>query len=123
MGFIGFFIWAVTPTYSLLDQHRQEPLRNLAQTVVQQRKLGEELIMIGFKKPSLVFYTQNRVQYHAEPWNTIAYIHTPSVQNSSPQTLLILAHPQELIDLGLKPDQYQIMDQAGAYQLIRVHKT
>ena len=123
LGFILFFIGAVTPTYSLLDQHRQEPLRHLAQTVVQQRKLGEELIMIGFKKPSLVFYTQHRVQYHPEPWDTIAYIHTPSVQNSLPQTLLILAHPQELIDLGLKPNQYQIIDQAGAYQLIRVNKT
>ncbi len=123
LGFIGFFIWAVTPTYSLLDQHRQEPLRHLSQTVVQQRKLGEELIMIGFKKPSLVFYTQNRVQYRPDPRDAIAYIQTLFVQKSPPQTLLILAHPQELIDLGLKPDQYQIMDQAGAYQLIRVHKT
>ncbi|CAD5950724.1 ArnT family glycosyltransferase [Planktothrix agardhii] len=123
LGFIVFFIVAVTPTYSLLDQHRQEPLRHLAQTVVQQRKLGEELIMIGFKKPSLVFYTQHRVQYRPDPRDAIAYIQTPLVQKSPPQTLLILAHPQELIDLGLKPDQYQIMDQAGAYQLIRVHKT
>lgn len=121
LGFISFFIWAVTPTYSLLDQHRQQPLRNLSQTVVQQRKLGEELIMIGFKKPSLVFYTQNQVKYHAKPRDTIAYIHNPLVQKSPTQTLLILAHPQELIDLGLKPDQYQIINQAGAYQLIRVH--
>lgn len=123
LAFIVFFIWAVTPTYNLLDQHRQEPLRNLAQTIVQQRKLGEELMMIGFKKPSLVFYTQNRVQYRPDPQDAIAYIQTPWVQKSPAQTLLILAHPQELIDLGLKPDQYQIIDQAGAYQLIRVNKT
>ena len=45
------------------------------------------------------------------------------MQKSPTQTLLILAHPQELIDLGLKPDQYQIVDQAGAYQLIRVNKS
>jgi len=123
LGFITFFIWAITPTYNLLDHHRQEPLRHLAQTVVQQRKTGEELIMMGFKKPSLVFYTKNPVQYHSEPWDTINYIHTPEVQNSSPQTLLILGHPQELIKIGLKPDQYQIIDQAGYYQLIRVNKT
>ena len=72
LGFIVFFIVAVTPTYSLLDQHRQEPLRHLAQTVVQKRKLGEELIMIGFKKPSLVFYTQHRVQYRPDPRDAIA---------------------------------------------------
>ncbi|VXD15564.1 ArnT family glycosyltransferase [Planktothrix paucivesiculata] len=123
LAFISFFIWAVTPTYNLLDQHRQQPLRYLAQTVVQQRKLGEELIMIGFKKPSLVFYTQNRVQYRPDPQDAIAYIQTPLVQKSPTQTLLMLAHPQELIDLGLKPDQYQIVDQAGAYQLIRVNKS
>lgn len=63
------------------------------------------------------------MQYSPDPRDAIAYIQTLFVQKSPPQTLLILAHPQELIDLGLKPDQYQIMDQAGAYQLIRVHKT
>lgn len=123
LGFIIFFIGVVTPTYSLLSYHRQEPLKHLAQTVVKQRKLGEELIMIGFKKPSLVFYTQNRVQYHTQPGETWAYLHTPSLQKSLSQTLLIVAHPQELTELKLKPDQYQIIDQAGAYQLIRVHPT
>ncbi len=122
-GFIAFFVWAATPTYNLLDHHRQEPLRHLAQTVVQQRQIGEELMMVGFKKPSLVFYTQNPVQYSSEPTDAINYINSPEVQNSSPKTLLILGHPRELTNIGLKPNQYKILDQAGSYQLIRANKT
>ncbi|VXD25567.1 Glycosyl transferase, family 39 [Planktothrix serta PCC 8927] len=120
-GFIIFFIWAATPTYNLLDHHRQEPLRNLAQTVVQQRQIGEELMMVGFKKPSLVFYTQHPVQYYPEPGDVINYINSPKVKNSSPKTLLILGHPRELTNIGLKPNQYKIIDQAGSYQLIRAN--
>ncbi|MBE9145305.1 ArnT family glycosyltransferase [Planktothrix mougeotii] len=121
LGFIVFFIWAATPTYSLLDHHRQEPLRHLAQTVVQERKLGEELMMVGFKKPSLVFYTQHPVQYASELTDAINYINSPEVQNSSPKTILILGHPRELANIRLKPNQYKIIDQAGSYQLIRAN--
>jgi hypothetical protein len=109
------------PAYSLLDHHRQEPLRNLAQTVVQQRKLGEQLIMVGFKKPSLVFYTQNPVEYYPELTDAIHYINTPEVQNSGSGSLLIIGHPRELNSLELN-NQYQLIDQKGSYQLIRIKK-
>ena len=121
LGFIIFFVCAAMPAYSLLDHHRQEPLRNLAQTVVQQRKLGEQLIMVGFKKPSLVFYTQNPVEYYPELTDAIHYINTPEVQNSGSESLLILGHPRELNNLGLN-NQYQLIDQKGSYQLIRIKK-
>lgn len=119
LGFIIFFIGVAIPAYSLLDYHRQEPLRELAKTVIQQRKLGEQLIMVGFKKPSLVFYTQNPVQYYPELTDAIEHINTPEVQNSASESLLILGHLRELNHLGLN-NQYQQIAQKGSYQLIRI---
>ncbi len=119
-GFIAFFMLAAMPAYHLLDHHRQEPLREIAQIVVEQRKPGEELIMIGFKKPSLVFYTQNPVQYHQNPKEVMTYLATPKVQNSSPETILVVGSAQRISNIGLSPESFQILTQKGFYQLVRV---
>lgn len=119
-GFIAFFIFAAIPAYHLLDYHRQEPLREIAQIVVEQRKPGEELVMMGFKKPSLVFYTQNPVQYHQEPKDGVAYLQTIKVQNSSPETILIVGSDKILTQIKLPSQSYQLLTQKGSYQLIRL---
>lgn len=122
LGFIAFFGFAAIPAYDLLDNHRQEPLREIAQIVVEQRKPGEELVMIGFKKPSLVFYTQNTVQYHQEPKDGIAYLQTVKARNSYPETLLIVGSDKILTQIKLPPQSYQLLTQKGSYQLIRAKK-
>jgi hypothetical protein len=55
IGLVAFIIFGLTPAYNLVDINRQLPLRQLAQTAVQQQLPGEEFMMIGFPKPSLVF--------------------------------------------------------------------
>ncbi|MEA5497776.1 glycosyltransferase family 39 protein [Limnoraphis robusta Tam1] len=122
IGFIAFLIFAATPANQLLDIHRQEPLRQLAETVTKERISQEYLLMIGFKKPSLVFYTQNPVKYFQYASDAVNYLRTPSVQKASPDTVLILADPQDLFETGLGSSQYQALHQAGVYQLIRVPK-
>jgi 4-amino-4-deoxy-L-arabinose transferase-like glycosyltransferase len=122
MGFVAFLIFAVIPANQLFDLHRQHPLRQLAETVKTERVFQEELVMIGFKKPSLVFYTQNPVHYFQYPSDAVDYIRTPSIQKTQPDTILILAAPQEILETGLQTPQYQQLDQAGIYQLIRVPK-
>jgi hypothetical protein len=122
IGFIAFLIFAATPANQLLDIHRQEPLRQLAETVTKERISQEDLVMIGFKKPSLVFYTQNPVKYFQYASDAVSYLRTPSVQKTSPDTVLILAYPQDIFEIGLRASQYQLLHQAGVYQLIRVPK-
>lgn len=122
LGLIAFLVFAAIPAYDLLDQHRQEPLRQIAQTVVEKRKAGEELVMLGFKKPSLVFYTQNSVQYYPKPTDAIAYLRTAKIPNSASETLLIVGHSNEFALAGLLPKNYQILTQKGSYQLIRLNK-
>ena len=122
VGFIAFLIFAVIPANQLFDVYRQQPLRQLAETARKARVFQEELVMIGFKKPSLVFYTQNPVQYFQYPGEAVNYFRSPNFQQKLTNTVLVLATPEELSAAGLKPSQYEKLDRKGIYQLIRIPK-
>jgi len=115
LGFMVFLIFVFMPAGFLLDQARQLPLRELSAIAAQVEQPNERLIMIGFKKPSVVFYTHRRVNYISSPQNAAAQIKKMPVTQ-----VLILTQPEKLKQLGLQPSQYQNLGQAGTYQLIRV---
>lgn len=120
IAFMAFLIFAVTPTYQLLDQHRQLPLRELATRVTQEKRPGEELVMIGFPKPSLVFYTQGEVTYYRLSRAAIEYIQ--EIQQKSPPTVLMIGYPSKFTEINLNASEYQLLEAKGAYQLVRVDK-
>jgi 4-amino-4-deoxy-L-arabinose transferase-like glycosyltransferase len=120
IGLVAFIIFGLTPAYNLVDLNRQLPLRELAKVVVQQKQPGEELMMIGFWKPSLVFYTQDSVTYYRLVRGARDYM-KESKNNTSP-SILVLGYPHKFVEFGLQPNQYQLLDSRGAYQLARVPK-
>ena len=109
------------PAAFLMDQERQLPLRELSVIVAQVKQPNEELIMVGFKKPSVVFYTQKQVNYYQiyqRSCSTIFKNRLPS--QYKPTSLLILAEQKKLSQMDLQPDDYKNLATKGAYQLIRV---
>lgn len=120
LGFLAFLIVSVMPASFIMDAQRQLPLRQLAATVVQVRQPGEEFIMVGFKKPSLVFYTQNPVTFLWTPTKLVNHLNTLPPGESQPTSALVLGYPEKIVESGLQPNQYQTLKIAGAYQLIRV---
>ena len=110
------------PALFLVDSQRQLPIRHLAQTVVDLRQPGEALVMISLKKPSLVFYTQQPVVFMREPQLIIQYLREQAHSQSSAPSLLLLGYSKKLAEVGLQTRQYQVLDEAGAYQLVRVSK-
>jgi len=118
IGLVAFIIFGLTPAYNLVDLNRQLPLRQLAQIAVQQKLPGEELMMIGFWKPSLVYYTQAPVTYYRLFRGAKNYIEE-SKNNTSP-SIMVLGYPHKFVEFGLQPNQYQLLDSRGAYQLARV---
>jgi len=121
IGLVAFIIFGLTPAYKVVDINRQLPLRQLAQVAVQQKLPGEELLMVGFWKPSLVFYTQGRVTYYRAVRKAIDYI--KESKNPTSPSILVLGYPEKFEQLGLQPNQYQLVDSRGAYQLARVPRT
>ncbi len=118
IGLVAFIIFGLTPAYNLVDINRQLPLRELSKVVVQQKLPGEELMMIGFWKPSLVFYTQDPVTFYRLPRGAKDYIEESN--NHTSPTILVLGYPHKFVEFGLQPNQYQLLDSRGAYQLARV---
>lgn len=142
VAFVAFILFTLQPTYYLVDTYRQLPLRQLATAIVKFRQPNEDVIMMGFKKPSLVFYTQQPITYlrtagqirkhlhQQNPSHTATPISQPepmlSVNSTVPpvSTVLILAYPAEIEEeLHLPPGTYQDLDRAGVYQLVRVAKS
>ncbi|MBD0392823.1 MAG: glycosyltransferase family 39 protein [Microcoleus sp. C1-bin4] len=121
IGLVAFIIFGLTPAYKVVDINRQLPLRQLAQVAVQQKLPGEELMMVGFWKPSLVFYTQGPVTYYRAVRKAIDYI--KESKNPTSPSILVLGYPDKFEQLGLQPNQYQLVDSRGAYQLARVPRT
>ena len=121
IGLVAFIIFGLTPAYKVVDINRQLPLRQLAQVAVQQKLPGEELLMVGFWKPSLVFYTQGPVTYYRAVRKASDYI--KESKNPTSPSILVLGYPEKFVQLGLQPNQYQLVDSRGAYQLARVPRT
>ncbi len=122
LAFIAITIFAIAPLFSLIDGQRQLPLRQLAQTVVEVRRPAEKLLMIGFEKPSLVFYTGQPVKYYLQARKAVRRMKQMAIIEPTPETVLILGYSKEIAKIGLGDRQDQDLGQAGAYQLLRVSK-
>ncbi len=119
IGFVAFIIFGLTPAYNLVDLNRQLPLRQLAQIAVQQKLPEEEFMMIGFAKPSVVFYSHLPVTYYRLPKGAIDHIEQ-SDDNQTSSSILVLGYPDKFVQFGLLPNEYQLLESRGPYQLARV---
>lgn len=114
-GFGLFLLLTLLPALGLVDAQRQRPLRQLAAHISTESRPGEEVVMVGFQKPSLVFYAQRPVAYIYTPAKAIAYLRRGG------KTTLLVGRPDE-ITRRLAPRQYDVIAEAGTYQLVRVHR-
>ncbi|MGK7897291.1 MAG: ArnT family glycosyltransferase [Xenococcus sp. (in: cyanobacteria)] len=123
IGFLAFTSFVLLPTSFFLDQHRQLPLREIAQKIITVQQDDEPIIMLGFKKPSLVFYTQQPVQFFRRKKSLSQYL-IESSDNIDSDTLLMISREKEIRKRAkLKPQDYQQLEHKGVYKLIRVPKS
>ncbi len=117
---VALIVITLMPTYLLMDQERQLPLRQLSAIAREQRKPGEELIMVGFKKPSVTFYTQDVVNYQRSVETAKPYIQSQIDKKVQPASALVLSFPAEIKQLSLQRPKYENLGIKGAYQLVRL---
>jgi len=121
-GFAAFLLFFVTPTFGLVDQVRQAPLREIASVIQTQTKSGERIMMIGFKKPSIVFYSGHPVGYFWSLDEKTAQEYLQKLPKDAAPTLLLLGQPTEIAQNGLNKNDYQILAQKDPYLLVRVDR-
>ncbi len=123
VGFTAFILFALMPATLLMDTQRQLPLRQMAAAIVQTQQPNEPTMMIGFEKPSLVFYTQRSIVYQEELEQVSRRLKKLASQSPTPPSILVLGRISKLKEAGLlNPDlyRYRSLAQDEIYQLIRI---
>ncbi|MDZ7963949.1 MAG: glycosyltransferase family 39 protein [Nostoc sp. DedSLP03] len=120
IGFVAFVIFVLTPASFFIDRERQLPLRELSAVILETKQPNEELIMLGFKKPSVVFYSHIHVNYLKFPQEAVEHIKNQAAKGLKPSSVLLLAEQKKFLQMDLQPDDYKNLSTKGAYNLVRV---
>lgn len=114
IGFVAFILFVLTPANLLMDEVRQLPLRELATQINAQQNPAEEVVMIGFEKPTLVFYTQQPITFFER--NSEA---RPYFRNLDAPSVLLVSRTENIADLDAEFD-YETLGTQGTYELVRL---
>ncbi|MDZ8134679.1 MAG: glycosyltransferase family 39 protein [Nostoc sp. DedQUE04] len=120
IAFVAFVIFVLTPASFFIDRERQLPLRELSAVILEAKQPNEELIMLGFKKPSVVFYSHIHVNYLKFPQEAVEHIKNQAAKGLKPSSVLLLAEQKKFLQMDLQPDDYKNLSTKGAYNLVRV---
>jgi 4-amino-4-deoxy-L-arabinose transferase-like glycosyltransferase len=120
VGFVVFFIVVLTPALLVMDQQRQLPLREISTSIEQLQQPNEQLVMLGFKKPSVVFYSHKYVHYLSSSQEVVDYIRQQTTKADKPSSVLLIAEQDRFVEMDLPPKNYQHLMSKGAYYLVRV---
>lgn len=115
-----FLVVTAMPAAQIIDAQRQLPLRQLAATVIEVQQPGEEVVMVGFEKPSLVFYTQGAVYFKTDPRRALRYLRDRAREVDQPISALIVGFPRRIEEMGFNPRRVELLQAAEAYALVRV---
>ena len=117
----AFILLFVTPTFGVLDQVRQAPLREIA-GLIRQNHQPNEVIAMGtrsFGKPSVLFYSEKNMALMRRAREIRPYLKFLRQQATPPHTLLLLTTPNTLTEAEIRPNEYTIVQSVGIYQLVR----
>jgi 4-amino-4-deoxy-L-arabinose transferase-like glycosyltransferase len=116
LAFTGFILFSILPAYQLADEIRQAPLRDIAATVVTEGQPGEPLYMVGFMKPSLVFYTEMTVTYVDKPEEL-----PEALASETADSLLLVGTPEEITALAWPDNNQDRLLTTPTYELVRLN--
>jgi 4-amino-4-deoxy-L-arabinose transferase-like glycosyltransferase len=119
VGFLAFLNFTVFPFGFVVDDVRQAPLRELSAIAIEQQRPNEPIAMVGFSKPSVVFYTQQPVIYWSRPRRVIDLMRQLGDRQNL-DSVIVLGYRGKLRDTGLWNGPTQLLAETQVFQLVRV---
>ena len=116
VAFAAFILFSILPAFQLADQVRQQPLREIAQTALAEQQVDESLYMVGFMKPSLVFYLQRPVIYVERPED----LPTILSDGNGVESALVVGTMDEIGSLNWPVEQQNPLVTTETYHLVRL---
>ncbi|MGB2925122.1 MAG: glycosyltransferase family 39 protein [Limnothrix sp.] len=119
IALLAFILFTLLPVGALLDQNRQANLREIADTIKAVQRPQEEVVMVGFEKPSLVFYSGQNIRFFERPSKLKAYF---AKEDKGEETILLISREKEMKPLSIDLSTVELIQQAEPYSLIRLRK-
>jgi hypothetical protein len=108
----------VLPVLSpLLDRERQLPIRELAHLAQRHGRDQEPLLVVGYKRYSVVFYSGRPVLFVSSPEEALQTLTQHPHHKAS---LLLLGSDPELLDFGIGPGDATLVGRRDAHVLVRL---
>ncbi|WP_416675131.1 ArnT family glycosyltransferase [Egbenema bharatensis] len=120
IGLAAFILVGLLPAGIVVDAERHLPLRQLSETIVEIQQPNEPIVMVGFSKPSIVFYTQRPVIFLPEISQVQRDLRRIADRPDTADSILILGRDVKLREAELPEDSYQPIAQQSVYQLVRM---
>ncbi|MBD1912593.1 glycosyltransferase family 39 protein [Leptolyngbya sp. FACHB-8] len=116
--FILFILFTLTPALFVMDAQRQLPVRQMAEEILRIQRKNEPIVMIGFPKPSLVFYTRQHIEFipNSEKASEF-FFNQPQNRRFS---ILALGLRYRILESDLYRKEYRDLKRIGKYSLVRV---
>jgi len=116
MGFCLFTLLSFHPLLNEIDRLRQLPIREIAAQIREVRNPDEPIVLVGFEKPSLVFYVQDRVTFLDRISTARAWLDCLAPNTSA----LLITDEQRQEELALPADRLTAIGEHQRYRLARV---
>ena len=116
--FALFISVVLLPALFVMDVQRQLPIRQMATEILQQRRPQEPILMLGFPKPSLVFYLQRPVRFlpNSEAFRPVFRHMSRRGQPSA----LALGLRYRIVESDLEREDFTDLHAIGKYSLVRI---
>jgi hypothetical protein len=116
LGFAAILALVVPGLAPLLDRERLLPIRTLARTAGQQALPNEPLLVVGYKRYSVVHYSGRPVLFI----DNIGEVGERLADVPAGGSVLLFGSDSELLDLGVGPGDGLLLGRVDAHQLIRL---
>ena len=101
----------------LLDRERQLPIRQLARLAQERAHGAEPLLVVGYKRYSVVFYSGRPVLFVSSPQEAREALGTRAAGATS---VLLLGSDPELLEFGIGPGDASLLGRRDAHVLVRL---
>lgn len=117
LALLAFITLALFPVGTLLDQNRQAGLREIADTIRAVQQPQEEVVMIGFEKPSLVFYSGQNIRFFNYVYLAENYF---APAEDKEKNVLLITRQKYLDKMSFDPQTVEIIKEVTPYKLMRL---
>ena len=118
LGFAAVLALVVPALVPLMDRERLLPIRTLARQAAASAQPGEPLLVAGYKRYSVVFYSGRPVLFVHDPRDA-----RDQLGADPAATVLLLGSDAELLEFGVRPGDAALLGRSDAHRLIRLPRT